>query len=127
MTIACRLSEYLLSKSIRQKEVAQAIDVAQSTLSTWLKRGEDIPAAYVLPICRFLGIRTDWLLGGEGDPVEESVPVQPEPETPELSPEEQFLLDAFQQLDYEGKTVVTGHAISELRRVKALRGEKVAS
>ena len=117
MTIMDRLAHYLESKSIKRKDLAAALRLSPSTLSSWFVKGEDMPADYVYPTAQFLGIRPEWILTGEGDPVNNAV-------QDELEPDVQYLVDTFNQLDYEGKTYVTGIAISELRRVKAKAGER---
>ena len=62
MTIANRLNELIAEKRIQKKQLAERIGVAASTLNTWLSRGEDFPAQYVIPICDVLGISAEKLL-----------------------------------------------------------------
>lgn len=52
-------------KSKKQKELAKKIGISESTLSTWLSKGRDIPPEYLLPICEFWNISLIWLLTGE--------------------------------------------------------------
>ena len=117
MTIVERLIELIAERKIVKKDFAAKIGIPQSTLQTWLSRGEDFPAAYVVPICRELKISPDKLLLGDDVPL---------PEIPDdyvrLSQDERYLLDLFRKLDHEGMIVVTNDAIKELRRVRAAQG-----
>ena len=69
MTIANRLNELIAEKRIQKKQLAERIGVAASTLNTWLSRGEDFPAQYVIPICGVLGISAEKLLEGRDVPL----------------------------------------------------------
>lgn len=117
MTIANRLNELIREKRVIKKELSAKIGVAQSTLQTWLGRGEDFPAQYVMPLCRALGVSPEYLLEGV------SVPL---PEIPDdyvqVTAEEKFLIDAIRGLDHEGVIVVTNEAIKEARRVRSAQG-----
>lgn len=117
MTIANRLNELLAERKIVKKDFAAKIGIPQSTLQTWLSRGEDFPASYIVPICRELKISPEKLLEGKDVPL---------PEIPDdyvqLASDEQYLLEVFRGLDREGMIVVTNEAIKELRRVRAAQG-----
>lgn len=119
MTIANRLSELLREKRIQQKQLAQALGISPSTVNTWLSRGEDFPAQFVMPICKILNVPAEKLLEGRDVPL---------PEIPDdyvqLSEEERFLLDTIRSLDREGVIVVTNKAIEEARRVRTAQGNR---
>ncbi len=121
MTIANRLNELILEKRIQKKQVAAEIGVAASTLNTWLSRGEDFPAQYVIPLCRVLDISAEKLLEGRDVPL---------PQIPDdyvqLSEEERYLLDTIRCLDREGVIVVTNKAIEEARRVRIAQGNRTS-
>lgn len=51
--------------NLRQKDLAEAIGVPASTLNSWLKRGRDIPAQYVIGIAEFLECTPMYLLTGD--------------------------------------------------------------
>ena len=108
MTIANRLNELIAEKRIQKKQLAERIGVAASTLNTWLSRGEDFPAQYVIPICGVLGISAEKLLEGRDVPL----PVIPD-DYVQITAEERFLLDTLRNLDREGVIVVTNKAIEE--------------
>ena len=65
MTISARISNALKEKGIPQKAIAEAVDVAASTVSTWMKsNGDNIPSGYIMPICRLLDMQPEELLEG---------------------------------------------------------------
>lgn len=117
MTIAKRLADIISDKRIVKKELAAEIGVAQSTLQTWLGRGEDFPAQYVMPLCRALEVSPEYLLEG----VEVPLPEIPE-EYIKVTDDERFLLESFRSLDREGMVVVTNEAIKESRRSRTAQG-----
>lgn len=121
MTIANRLNELIAEKRIQKKQLAERIGVAASTLNTWLGRGEDFPAQYVIPICRVLEISAERLLEGRDVPL----PVIPE-DYVQINEDERFLLDTLRSLDREGVIVVTNKAVEEARRVRAAQGNALA-
>ena len=76
MSVSKRVLELLSNdKSRSQKELAQAIGVAPSTLSNWLLKNRDIPPDKLIPICEYLGISVNTLLTGNEEPItEETAP-----------------------------------------------------
>lgn len=117
MTIANRLNELIAEKRIQKKQLAERIGVAASTLNTWLSRGEDFPAQYVIPICNVLEISAEKLLEGR----DVSLPKIPN-DYVQLSEEERFLIDTIRGLDREGVIVVNNKAVEEARRVRSAQG-----
>lgn len=117
MTIAKRLNELIAEKRIQKKQLAERIGVAASTLNTWLSRGEDFPAQYVIPICNVLEISAEKLLEGR----DVSLPKIPN-DYVQLSEEERFLIDTIRGLDREGVIVVNNKAVEEARRVRSAQG-----
>ncbi len=121
MTIVNRLNELISERKLVKKELAASIGVPQSTLQTWLDRGEDFPARYIVPLCNVLKISTDKLLSGIDTPL---------PEIPkdyvQLSEDERYLLDTMRGLDREGVVLVTSKAVEEARRVRAGQGNGAA-
>ena len=105
MTIANRLNLLCQQKGIKKKALAEKIGVAQSTLQTWISRGQDFPAQFVVPICDVLGVTPLMLLSGANEQY--------------TSEEEQYLLDLFRTLDHEGRVVVVNKAIEESRRIQS--------
>ena len=113
MTICGRVLEILNSKKMARKDLANAIGVPVTTLQTWLQRGEDFPARYVVPVADHLGVSTARLLyGTESEP-----PVIPE-DYIQLNDDERMLIKMVRSLDREGVFVVTSRAIEESRRVR---------
>ena len=119
MTIAKRLSELMHEKRVKQIEMAKRLEIPQSTLATWLSRGEDFPAQYVIPICKVLGVSPEMLLEGS------DVPLALIPEDyMQVTEEERFLLETLRGLDREGVIVVTSKAVEEARLVRSLQSNK---
>lgn len=122
MTIANRLNELCKAKKMQKKVLAERIGVAASTFNTWIGRGEDFPAQYVMPICEALEITPMHLLTGDASPL---------PKIPEdyvkLDESERFLVDTYRSLDREGRVVVENKAVEEARRVRSEQGTGVAA
>lgn len=67
-TIGEAIEERLHEMRIQQKELAAVIDVPVSTLNSWLRLENDIPAQYILKIAHVLRCTPTYLLsGGEDD------------------------------------------------------------
>ena len=119
MTISSRIAAALTEKGITQKAVAEVVNVTPSTVNTWIKtNSESIPSAYIMPICRLLGMSPEELL--EGAPHQDVVEVIPDGYVL-LSEEESRLVGLLRQLDWMGRNVVLNAAIIELRS-KAMQG-----
>lgn len=104
MTIANRLNELCRQYGVKKMILAEKIGVPQSTLQSWLARGDDFPAKYVMPICEVIGVDPVTLLSGAESYV--------------TSKEEQYLVDLYRTLDHEGRIVVVNKAIEETRRIR---------
>lgn len=117
-----RIEIVLKEKHLQKKMLADSIGIPPTTLSSWLGRGNDFPASYVVPVARFLGVHPMWLLTGEEAALPE-IPVS----YVELSNDESFLLQSYRTLDQEGKIVVANKAVEELRRAKAVQGKTASS
>lgn len=119
MTISSRIAAAIKEKGITQKAVAEVVNVTPSTVNTWIKtNSESIPSAYIMPICRLLGMSPEELL--EGAPHQDVVEVIPDGYVL-LSEEESRLVGLLRQLDWMGRNVVLNAAIIELRS-KAMQG-----
>lgn len=100
-------------KKILKKSLAETIGVPVTTFSTWIGRGTDFPASYVVPLADALGVHPLWILTGE----EQMMPKVPENYV-DLHDDELFLVQTFRALDVEGRIVVANRAVEEMRRVK---------
>jgi len=100
-------------KKILKKSLAETIGVPVTTFSTWIGRGTDFPASYVVPLADALGVHPLWILTGE----EQMMPKVPENYV-DLRDDELFLVQTFRALDVEGRIVVANRAVEEMRRVK---------
>lgn len=119
MTISARLLNLSKEKGIAQKDIAKVLDVAPSTVNTWIKTNSDsIPSAYIMPLCHLLGVQPEELL--EGTKQEKDADVSEN--STQLSENEQRLLSIFRCLDAESQIVVLNAAIVE-KRAAATKGD----
>ena len=98
LTPTQRMNQALTEKRIQKKVLADAIGVPATTLNSWINRGGDFPASYVVPVAECLGVHPLWLLTGSDLPTP-SIPAS----YVELKDDELFLLESFRALDQEGK------------------------
>lgn len=117
MTICERVIDLLQQKSMLRKELAEKMDVATSTLNTWILRGEDFPARYASSCAAALGVSVAFLLTGMEDPNS-----MPPPGFYKLDDDELFIVNSIRELDIEGRLHIQGETVQELRRVKSERG-----
>ena len=59
-------------RDFSQKQVADLLGVAQTTYSQYELGKRTLPIEYLVILCRFYGVSSDWLLGleGKGSPKE---------------------------------------------------------
>jgi len=74
MDIGKNLEAILKIKNIKQKQLANAVGAAPSTVNNWINLGRSIPAELVIPICEFLKITPYELLTGKEE--EKNVGIQ---------------------------------------------------
>lgn len=60
-----RIINLLKSQKLSQKNMAESIGLATSTINNWLKLGISIPSEYIIPICEFLDVDCNYLLTGK--------------------------------------------------------------
>ncbi len=71
MTIGERLAELRKSRGLSQEDLAEQLTLTRQTISKW-ELGQSSPdIEYVISLCEFFGISTDYLLKGEEPPVKE--------------------------------------------------------
>lgn len=61
--IAQRLCEIRRRNNLSQKKVAELLNIPQQQYSRYENGIYDIPVRYVITLCKFYGISSDWLLG----------------------------------------------------------------
>lgn len=64
-TINQRAFRLLGDKHGIQKELANFINISDSTINKWKSRGSDIPSTYIPKIAEFLGVSESYLLEGK--------------------------------------------------------------
>ena len=58
-----RLCEIRKKQGLSQKKVADLLGIPQQQYSRYENGKFDIPVRYVITLCKFYGISSDWLLG----------------------------------------------------------------
>jgi len=61
--LAERLCEIRKSHGMSQKKVAELLGVPQQQYSRYENGKYDIPVRYIITLCKFYSISSDWLLG----------------------------------------------------------------
>lgn len=117
LTPTQRMNQALIDKHIQKKVLAERVGIPATTLNSWINRGGDFPASYIVPVAEALGVHPLWLLTGE-DHIAPKIPDT----YMELKEDELFLMQTFRALDREGRVVVANKAVEELRRVKSEQG-----
>lgn len=65
MTICERIFKIIEEKQLKTADLARKLGVQQSVISNWKKRNTNPPIEYILVICEFLGISTEYLITGK--------------------------------------------------------------
>lgn len=58
-----RLAEIRKEKGFSQRAVAEVLNIPQQQYSRYENGKNEIPVRYIIALCRFYGIPSDWLLG----------------------------------------------------------------
>ncbi len=99
MTIGERIAELLVSKSLREIDLARHLGTRQSTVQGWTKLGRSPSADFIIPICEFFNISPSYLLVGH----------EIEPPTTEQLKE---------WIDKDGNQVIASDEEAELARLR---------
>lgn len=57
-----RLAQIRKQKGLSQNQIAEVLGIPQQQYSRYEKGKNEIPVRYVIALCRFYGIASDWLL-----------------------------------------------------------------
>lgn len=60
-----RLADIRKQKGLAQREVAEILNIPQQQYSRYENGKNEIPVRYIITLCRFYCISSDWLLGLE--------------------------------------------------------------
>ena len=63
MIIEERLCQIRKKNGLSQKKVAEILDIPQQQYSRYENGKFDIPVRYIIALCKYYGISSDWLLG----------------------------------------------------------------
>ena len=90
-----RIKELRISAGMKQAELAHAMNVSPTTISNYEVGLRDIDSATIGKLCDVFGCTADYLLGRSAVA------------TPELTPEEESLLQAWRRCDDRARDMVT--------------------
>lgn len=65
MNISQKIQDELKKRNFTQKELANHLSIATSTINNWIKLNRSVPAEHIIPICEFLGVTPYYLLTGK--------------------------------------------------------------
>ena len=57
-----RLAQIRNARGLSQRAVAEVLEIPQQQYSRYEQGKNEIPVRYVIALCRFYGITSDWLL-----------------------------------------------------------------
>ena len=100
--------------------VVNELHMSRGKLSRW-KNGNVPKGDTLSTLSEYFGVSTDYLLGTD-TLKEKSITILDDPELTLTADEKWFILK-LRQLDKEGKAVVEGALVSEVRRMETLKGE----
>lgn len=58
-----RLAEIRRERGLSQRQIAEVLDIPQQQYSRYENGKNEIPVRYIIALCQFYGITSDWLLG----------------------------------------------------------------
>lgn len=96
-----RLKELRKKLGLKQREVAEKLEVPVSNVGSWESGSKPIPKTRIYQICNEFHVRRDWLEKGEGEMFEPT----PEPISVEEA-QAQFVEAVFRQLTDEQRDIV---------------------
>ena len=103
MTISQRIFYLFQIQGKKQKELSKYTGISTSTISAWNTRGTDPAAEYISTIADFFEVSTDYLLTGK----------EKEPSAPQLSDDQQRLLQMYSMLS----DIEKGEILGELKTI----------
>lgn len=104
--------------------VVDTLKMSRGNLSRW-KNGAVPKGDTLSTLAEYFGVSTDYLLGTESLK-EKSIMLLDDPDLTLTADEKWFILK-LRQLDKEGRTVVEGTLISEVRRVESDKGKNISA
>lgn len=114
---------------LTQKDLAAKLGVPPSTLNSWLRRGRDIPAQYIVDIADYIGRSPMYILTGDPDhldiapppsPQEECVGLERDDEDKEvikISADGQKVGYLWDQLNESGQAIILGEIYQRLEKL----------
>lgn len=105
-----RIQELLAKKGVKASAMLREVDIKQSTYYTWVQQDRPPATEYIVPIAKYFGVTTDYLLGAEEASSDDGYYV--DPQTKEIAnelkenPGQRVLFDASKDLSPEDMLVV---------------------
>lgn len=93
-----RLKQLRHAVGIKQRELADRLEVQVGLIGNWESGARNIPKTRIYQICKEYNVRKEWLIDGEGEMFEPEI----EPETPSFEDE---MYEMYQQLKPAQKEV----------------------
>lgn len=107
MRIGERVLKILEQKGLKQSDLALYLGTKPSTVNGWKNENRNPSCEYILPICEFLGITTDYLLTGK----------EPNNTNDKLSDDETNLIELYRKLPNEDKREFIGELRGYLKHM----------
>lgn len=102
MRIGERVLNILEQKGLKQSDLALHLGTKPSTVNGWKNENRNPSCEYIIPICEFLGITTDYLLTGK-EPNTISLPSPSSEQNTALTSDENTLIELFRKLPDRNK------------------------
>lgn len=118
-----RLKALLAEKGVSWKEVSSQLGIGKNQQKYWENNGKSPKGEALVKLAEYFGVSTDYLLGTDSAK-EKCMTILDNPDLTLTADEKWFILK-LRQLDKEGRTVVEGTLISEVRRVENDKGKNI--
>lgn len=119
-----RLKELCDKKGVSLTNVVKELHMSTGNLSKW-KNGNVPKSDTISALAEYFGVSSDYLLGVESLK-EKTMTILDNPDLTLTADEKWFILK-LRQLDKEGRTVVEGTLVSEVRRVENEKGKTASA
>lgn len=117
-----RLKELCKEKGITLTNLVKELHMSTGNLSKW-KNGNVPKSDTISALAEYFGVSTDYLMGNDTRK-EKAITLLDDPDLTLTADEKWFILK-LRQLDKEGRTVVEGTLVSEVRRVESNKGKNI--
>lgn len=117
-----RLKELCQEKGITLTNLVKELHMSTGNLSKW-KNGNVPKSDTIGALAEYFGVSTDYLMGNDTRK-EKAIMLLDDPDLTLTADEKWFILK-LRQLDKDGRTVVEGTLVSEVRKVENDKGKNI--